>query len=116
MDEIAHRGIHLFNEGKFFACHEVLEEAWVKERGPGRRFLQAVIHVAVGLYHSQRGNPRGASGQLAKALHKLAAYLPSYECIDTRRLYNDVLTVAKLIDAGLPVVEYPQIHLLIATF
>jgi predicted metal-dependent hydrolase len=108
-------GIQLFNDGEFFASHEALEEAWVKERGPRRRFLQAVIHVAVGLYHSQRGNSRGASGQLGKALHKLAAYLPSYECIDTRRLYNDVLSVAKLIEAGSPVTDYPRIHLLIAT-
>lgn len=115
MDEIVHRGIQLFNDAEFFACHEVLEEAWVMERGPRRRFLQAVIHLAVGLYHFQRGNPRGASGQLDKALHKLAAYLPSYECIDTHRLYADILAVAKLIGAGSPVVEYPRIHFLIAT-
>jgi predicted metal-dependent hydrolase len=113
VDELVHRGIRLFNDAEFFACHEVLEEAWVVERGARRRFLQAVIHVAVGFYHSQRGNPRGASGQLGKALHKLSAYLPSYESIDTRRLYSDVLIVAELIDAGSPVVEYPQIHLLI---
>jgi hypothetical protein len=109
MDETVRRGVQLFNAGKFFACHEVLEEAWVKEQGPRRRFLQAVIHVAVGLHHSQRGNPRGASGQFAKALRKLAPYLPSYEGIDTRRLYDDVLRIAALIDAGSPVVDYPRI-------
>jgi len=48
MDPLLHRGIELFNDAKFFECHEVLEEAWTPERGPRRLFLQALIHVAVG--------------------------------------------------------------------
>jgi predicted metal-dependent hydrolase len=109
MDELLREGIRLFNAREFFACHEVLEEAWTQERGPRRVFLQAVIHVAVGLHHCQRGNPAGASGQIGKALRKLADYLPSYEGIDTARLYADALAVAKRIDGGSPVVEYPRI-------
>ena len=68
MDERLVQGIALFNDGEFFRCHEVLEETWRLERGPRRRFLQAVIHVAVGFYHSQRGNPAGAVAQLRKGL------------------------------------------------
>jgi predicted metal-dependent hydrolase len=103
-------GIRLFNEGKFFECHEVLEEIWTGERGPRRLFLQAVIHIAVGFYHCQRGNPAGAGGQLSKALRKLGPYLPWYEGIDTARLRADALTIAELIEVGSPVLEYPQIH------
>ncbi|MGD1096234.1 MAG: DUF309 domain-containing protein [Bryobacteraceae bacterium] len=103
-------GIRLFNDGNFFECHEVLEEIWTGERGPRRLFLQAVIHIAVGLYHCQRGNPTGARGQLGKALRKLVPYLPSYEGIDTRRLHADALAIAELIEAGSPVLKYPQIH------
>jgi predicted metal-dependent hydrolase len=112
MDELLREGIRLFNNGEFFVCHEVLEEAWTQERGPRRLFLQAIIHVAVGLYHCQRGNPAGAKGQLGKALRKLALYLPSYECIDTARLYADALAVTARIDAGSPVHEYPRISLI----
>lgn len=112
MDALLREGVRLFNDGEFFACHEVLEEAWTRERGPRRVFLQAVIHVAVGLYHCQRGNPAGASGQLGKALRKLVLYLPSYECIDTTRLYADALAVTGRIDAGSPVFEYPRISLI----
>src|SRR5207244_6470435 len=83
------RGIRLFNDREFFECHEVLEEAWGPERGPRRLFLQALIHVAVGFYHYQRGNPRGAGSQLRKGLTKLAEYLPSCEGIDTARLYRE---------------------------
>src|SRR5260370_13907254 len=51
MDELLRKGILLFNNCDFFQCHEVLEEAWTKEVGPRRLFLQALIHVAVGFYH-----------------------------------------------------------------
>ena len=103
-------GIRLFNDGKFFECHEVLEEIWTRERGPRRLFLQAVIHIAVGFYHCQRGNPAGARGQLSKAFRKLTFYLPSYEGIDTARLNGDTQAIADLIEAGSPVPQYPQIH------
>ncbi len=82
-------GIQLFNQRQFFECHEVLEEAWTPERGPRRLFLQALIHLAVGLYHRERGNPKGAASQLRKGISKLEAYRPSYEGIDTKRLYKD---------------------------
>jgi len=55
-----------FNNCDFFQCHEVLEEAWTKEVGPRRLFLQALIHLAVGFYHCERGNPAGANSQLKK--------------------------------------------------
>jgi predicted metal-dependent hydrolase len=112
MDELLRQGIRLFNQGEFFACHEVLEEAWTLERGPRRLFLQAMIHFAVGLYHCQRGNPAGAKGQLGKALRKLAHYLPSYACIDTTRLYADALALTACLDAGSTVGEYPRISLI----
>ena len=46
-----------------------------------RLFLQAMIHLAVGFYHCERGNPVGAARQLRKGLGKLAAYLPSCELL-----------------------------------
>jgi Domain of unknown function (DUF309) len=63
-----------------------LEEAWTPERGRRRQFLQALIHLAGGLYHRQRDNPVGAVRQLQKGLKKLAAYVPSCEGMDTARL------------------------------
>ncbi|HXB72687.1 MAG TPA: DUF309 domain-containing protein [Candidatus Acidoferrales bacterium] len=100
MDPLLHRGIQLFNDGEFFECHEVLEEAWTPERGPRRLFLQALIHVAVGRYHCQRRNPAGASRQLRKALRKLAAYLPEYEGVDTARLAGEAQALLNHVEAG----------------
>lgn len=110
MDPLLRQGIHLFNHREFFECHEVLEEAWTPQRGPRRLFLQALIHVAVGFYHCQRGNPPGARGQLRKALHKLAPYLPSCEGIDTALLYRQAQVQLARIEAGETVDEFPKIH------
>ena len=100
MEELLHRGIHLFNHGEFFECHEVLELAWTPERGPRRLFLQSLIHVAVGLYHAERGNPTGARRQLRKGLRKLAGYLPACEGVDTARLHRDAVAAQERIEAG----------------
>jgi len=110
MNERLQTGIRLFNSRHFFECHEVLEEEWTPERGPRRLFLQSLIHLAVGLYHAQRGNPVGAGRQLRKGLRKLAGYLPSCEGIDTMRLHRDALAVLECIEAGVAEFEHPQIH------
>jgi predicted metal-dependent hydrolase len=110
MDDILQRGLRLFNNREFFECHEALEAAWVAERGPRRLFLQALIHLAVGFYHCERGNPPGASRQLRKGLRKLAAYLPSCEGIETERLFRETAAALERIEAGAAVGAYPQIH------
>jgi uncharacterized protein len=110
MDPLLERGIALFNHGKYFECHEVLEEAWTPERGERRLFLQSLIHMAVGFYHNERGNPPGALRQLRKGLRKLAAYLPVCERVDTARLEREVREVLRAIEGGVRVSRYPQIH------
>jgi uncharacterized protein len=110
MDKLLQRGIWLFNDQEYFQCHEVLEEAWTAEARPRRLFLQALIHLAVGFYHCQRGNPVGASRQLRKGLKKLDGYMPSCEGIDTGRLNRDALAALEQIDMGVPLSAYPKIH------
>jgi predicted metal-dependent hydrolase len=111
MDELLRRGIDLFNSGEYFVCHEVLEEAWTPERGPRRLFLQSLIHVAVGFYHSTRGNPVGACRQLRKALRKMEPYLPVCEGVDTALLYREAGEVLAQIEAERAVSVFPAIHL-----
>ncbi len=110
MEARLERGIQLFNGRQYFECHEVWEEVWTPERGPRRLFLQSLIHFAVGLYHSERGNPVGAERQLRKGLRKLGGYLPACEGIDTGRLHGEGLLVLERIEAG-AAFEFPRIHL-----
>src|SRR5215472_2812787 len=110
MNERMERGINLFNNREFFECHEVLEEEWTPETGERRLFLQSLIHMAVGLYHAERGNPTGAIRQLRKGLRKLAGYLPAHEGIDTLRLHKDATAALECIEAGVQGFERPLIH------
>jgi predicted metal-dependent hydrolase len=100
MDERLVHGIELFNSRQFFVCHEVLEEVWTPERDPRRRFLQSLIHMAVSMYHRERGNPEGAVRQLRKGLRKLKDYLPECEGIDTARLHGDATRALEAIERG----------------
>ena len=72
------RGIDLFNQGRFFDAHEVLEDVWRPSRGRRRRFLQALIQVAVGLHHHSTGNATGARSLLARGGNTLAHYPAVY--------------------------------------
>jgi uncharacterized protein len=103
-------GIRLFNDGRYFECHEVLEAEWTSARGPRRLFLQALIHVAVALYHHGRENHVGAIRQMRKALRKLAPCLPIYEGVDTARLEHDATKVLRQIEDGETEIGYPRIH------
>jgi len=103
------RGIRLFNDQKFFECHEVLEEVWTPARGPERLFLQALIHFAVGFYHEQRNNREGAERQLRKGLKKITGYLPSFEGVDTAALRFEVERRLETICLGGKVSGFPEI-------
>jgi predicted transcriptional regulator len=48
------RGVAEFNEGRYFDCHDTLEEIWQGLRGPARDFLQGLIQVAVAFHHLAR--------------------------------------------------------------
>lgn len=65
------RGVALFNEGRFFACHETWEEIWLTAAGAERAFLHALIQVAAALHHLQGGNRKGAASVYARARRKL---------------------------------------------
>jgi predicted metal-dependent hydrolase len=62
----------MFDRGEYFACHELLEEIWRETpSGEDRTYLQALIQVAVALYHHQQGNQKGANGVYQRARARL---------------------------------------------
>lgn len=109
MHSLVEEGVRCFNEGQFFAAHEVWEEVWTPARGPERLFLQALIHVAVGFHHAQRRNPEGARRQLRKGLKKLAGYLPLAGGIRTLALYRDTLACLERLERGEALSRFPVI-------
>ena len=65
------QGIDLFNEGRFFECHEAWEEIWKRSDGEAKLFYQGLIQAAVAILHAQRGNLQGARSLHQKAREKL---------------------------------------------
>ena len=76
--EYFEEGIELFNQGRFFDCHESWEEVWKQARGEQKLFYQGLIQAAVAILHAQRGNRDGARSLYAKARAKLDSVAPRH--------------------------------------
>ena len=107
-----HRGIGLFNQGRFFDAHEVLEDVWRPSRGRRRRFLQALIQVAVGLHHHSRGNLVGARSLLARGGNTLAQYPAVYAGVKLTALRASLDLWREALARGSPAPPLPRLELL----
>jgi predicted metal-dependent hydrolase len=100
-DDALSRGLTALAAERWFEAHEHLEEAWrALPEGDERRFVHGLIHVAVALYQAERGNPRGARSQRAKAERKLRGRLRG---VDAGALLDDLevrLRAAGVFESG----------------
>ncbi len=80
------RGIDEFNRGEFYACHDTFEALWMEAAESERRFYQGILQVAVGCYHLQNANWRGAVTLLGEGTHRLRDYLPAHAGIEVASL------------------------------
>ncbi len=82
-------GIKLYNQGKFWECHEELEDPWMEDAHDNVRYIYwAIIQAATALYHQEGENLIGARGMLTKAKDKLDK-CEEYE-IETPLLYQNL--------------------------
>jgi predicted metal-dependent hydrolase len=88
-EEFLH-GVALFNDGKFFECHEVWETIWLKADGDEREFLHAMIQVAAALVHLQRGNSKGARSVSVRAIGKLEKLPEVMMLLNTREFLRSL--------------------------
>ena len=65
--EPIHAAIALFNAGRYYECHDALEEAWRRDQRPGRELYQGLLQVGIAYYQIERGNTRGALKMLLRA-------------------------------------------------
>lgn len=64
-------GVELFNQQKYWECHESLEDIWMEDRQDNARNVYwAVIQVAAACIHYRDNNLIGASGMIFKAKEK----------------------------------------------
>jgi hypothetical protein len=84
-------GIGLFNRRDFFEAHEVWESLWLDAGvGNDRRFVQALIQAAVGLYHFGNGNRSGAAKLYKSSRAYMEVYPSPHLGLDIARFWRDM--------------------------
>ena len=109
-------GVEQFNQGQFYACHDTLEALWMEAIDPQKTFYQAILQIAVALYHLDNSNLRGACILLGEGTNKLKRYEASYAGIDVDELlYDSVALLTQLQQQKVASPLLPKINLTIDT-
>jgi uncharacterized protein len=69
--DVFREGVQLFNQERFWECHEVLEQIWHPAKGPERDIIQGLILIAAALVHFQKDENETCLRMLKKALTKI---------------------------------------------
>ncbi len=86
MDHRLADAIALFNSREFYACHDCLESIWHDAPMGDRPFYQGLLQIAVGLYHWQNANYRGAMALLGAGISNLRNFQPEHLQVDVSAL------------------------------
>jgi len=110
--DLYEEGIRLFNEGRFFECHEVWEEAWKRSVGAEKLYYQGMIQAAVAILHVRRGNIEGARRLYAKARSKLDDLPAEYSGIALGEFRDDIAKffAAAFADKKQPLTPAPKVR------
>jgi hypothetical protein len=79
MDARLREGIRLFNEQRFFECHEILEPYYQETEAQNKPFLEGLIQLAAAfrLYH-EFGEINGPVRMIHQALIRFDNYQPAF--------------------------------------
>ena len=83
------QGLELFSQGRYYQCHEVIEDAWMAEKEPIRVMYQGILQIGVACYHIQNKNWRGAIKVLERGVPKTARFAPQCMGINLAKLLED---------------------------
>jgi uncharacterized protein len=96
-EEAIDKARDLFNNERYWRCHEVLEYIWKRAEGEEKRLLNGVILVAAAFVHFQKGENETCVNILRRAHDKIKSENGEYH-----RIKFDILekNVRKIIDTG----------------
>lgn len=104
-------GIVLFNQGKFFDAHEVLEDVWRAAPYEEKKIWQGLVQVAVALHHHSTGNRVGMRSVLLRAMKNLAGHPRNFHGIQVSRLLKSLALWLEAFDNDQPLPSLPQIDM-----
>ena len=82
-------GVQLFNEERFWECHEALEQTWHQSKGVERNAIQSIILTAAAFVHYQKGEDEICLSILKRAKAKMAS-AKTYDRIDLAELEENI--------------------------
>ncbi len=83
--------LRLFNDGKFFESHEVMEGLWREAKAdPFRDLYKGVIQAAAAIYQMKRGRLEGGRSLYRSAVGYLETYGRSALGLEVGRLVRDM--------------------------
>ena len=99
--------VQQINQGRYWQAHETLEAVWLQTPYPLRLFYYALIKLAVGLLHMERGNMEGARQQLRAVVDFLEPFSPGFHGLRTDRLLEDARARLEAASSGTANPERP---------
>jgi uncharacterized protein len=114
MDARLREGISLFNDGRFFESHEILEEFYQETENAHKPFLEGLIQLAAAFrLYADFGEVKGPVRMIHQALIRFENYQPSYLEIRLKELSEALEAWAKEAGgaAGKPLSAIPKIRL-----
>lgn len=79
MDDRLREGIHLFNQRRFFECHEVLEGFYQETEAANKPFLEGLVQLAAAFrIFADFGEIKGPVRMIYQALIRFENYRPNF--------------------------------------
>ncbi len=79
-------GIEQFNRGKYYECHETLEDIWREEQGSIRNLYKGILQIGVAIFHAKRSNLNGAMRLVSSGMDLLKPFAPACMGVDVADL------------------------------
>ncbi len=93
--ETIKEAINLFNEERYWECHEILENLWRVLKGDKKILVQAIILVCAAFVHFQKDEADVAISMLQRYQSKLRWHDRFYEGIDLEKLREGVAEIIR---------------------
>lgn len=87
--EVLREGKELFNQERFWECHEVLEQIWHSAKGDERNTIQGLILTAAAFVHHQKGEDDICLSILRRARGKIGSS-KTLDGMDLQRFKRDM--------------------------
>ena len=90
MDPRLKTGLELFNQKKYFECHEEIEKLWLETHDNYRNLYKGLIQAAAALYQARREIRGGASRLYKSSANYLLAYEPEALGLNIKKFIHDL--------------------------